>query len=335
MEELEDSKVENQVNDNVYDKNKIRDVNIVFLISTFLQFFVGSVLYAAILVVFEIVKSIDINKIYYYYLSPFIEVIAIFLPVVFYYLISKADYKYELRLNKIKLKHIIPFIIIGISAQYVGGFLNSFIIIILQQLGKVPITQDIPVPANIYELFYTIFVIAAIPALFEELFSRGLVQRAYESYGVKWSIILSAVLFGTLHYDLENFIFPVFFGLILAYVVYKTNSIFAGIIIHFTNNALASLLLYLYPSDASTKYYETYTLSDMLSFGVLVLISLLFLCGSLYYIYKTCDKNDNVNIDFDIQKMPDKKISFKNYWPVLICIIILIISFVTSVLEII
>lgn len=53
---------------------------------------------------------------------------------------------------------------------------------------------------------------------------------------------LSGLLFGLFHFDFQRLAAQTLIGFIAAYVVYRTGSIFNGMILHFMNNGLLTLL---------------------------------------------------------------------------------------------
>ena len=67
-------------------------------------------------------------------------------------------------------------------------------------------------------------------------------MRAYEGLGWKKAILISAGLFSALHLSIMSMAATFYLGLLLGFVVYKTNSIFAGMIGHFLNNTIAIVL---------------------------------------------------------------------------------------------
>lgn len=113
----------------------------------------------------------------------------------------------------------------------------------------------VPVPPHALDPFGDLFGTAAgrlalallaigIAPLLEELFFRGLIQRALE---LRWGAVAGAVG-GALFFALAHFlpwIFPLHFmlGLCFAFAVYATGSIWAGVILHAVNNCTAYLLL--------------------------------------------------------------------------------------------
>lgn len=92
-----------------------------------------------------------------------------------------------------------------------------------------------------------IFVALAIAApLGEELFFRGIIQRAYERIGPRWAVVLGGLLFAIFHLRLSGLVALLPISLALGYVVWRSNSLLAGIFVHAANNTLAALFLILY-----------------------------------------------------------------------------------------
>lgn len=310
-----------------------KEANYVFIISTFFQIIIGLGLEVILFLTTYLIHVGDETVLYYYFVSPLTELSAIFFPVLFYFLIKKIDFKKALRLNKVQLKHILPLIIIAISAQYAGGFLNYIVTFLLNFLGKVP-AQDIPVPKTILELSYTIFFIAAVPAIFEELLARGLIMRGYEGYGAKHAITISALLFGLMHYDLTNLIFPIFLGLILGFVVYRTNSIFSGIIVHFVNNAYGACMLYFW-GKGGDNIVEPSSLQELLTSSIPAAIGLVLIGGFLYYIYKTTEDNMDDEKTSKLETKNQSSFKILLHWPLILSYGLMIVVIATTIYKII
>ena len=148
-----------------------------------------------------------------------------------------------LRLNKITTKQIVYTVLIMISAYPIAVFLNMIVMVILNTFSSaVPTT--VPLPTNLKEYLFSIFVIALAPGICEEVMFRGTIMIAYDSLGVKKSIIISSILFGIFHFNIMNLIGPIFLGMILGILVHKSNSLFSSIIGHTINNGMAVTLGY-------------------------------------------------------------------------------------------
>lgn len=97
-------------------------------------------------------------------------------------------------------------------------------------------------------LWVTLLVVAVAPAICEEMMFRGFIQSGFKKrYSALSTIFLVAIIFGAYHTSFIRFIPTALLGASFAIVVYYTDSIFLSMILHFTNNALAVLMMY-YPS---------------------------------------------------------------------------------------
>lgn len=107
--------------------------------------------------------------------------------------------------------------------------------------------------ANILS-FIDIVIIAPI---IEEIFFRGLL---FTSLAKKWNIqkaiLLSSIVFGIAHTDIIG---ATIFGIVLSTIYIKSKSLFAPIIIHIANNALAFIISSLF---ILSGHNSQYTLSD-------------------------------------------------------------------------
>jgi len=89
-------------------------------------------------------------------------------------------------------------------------------------------------------------VAALVPAVFEEVAFRGLIQSGLRlSYGPRHAVVWTGFLFATLHMNPWNFISLWSLGCFLGYVTERTHSIRPAIFLHLVNNSFALVLLFL------------------------------------------------------------------------------------------
>lgn len=87
-----------------------------------------------------------------------------------------------------------------------------------------------------------VVLLAASPVL-EEYFFRGVLYgRCKELVSAPAAAFMTAAFFGVFHWDLVQGIYSFFMGLILAYLMEKTNTVKAPVVFHFAAN-LAALVL--------------------------------------------------------------------------------------------
>lgn len=107
-----------------------------------------------------------------------------------------------------------------------GGMLQ-----VLKQMAEAP-------------LWLLLLVMAAGPALSEELLFRGLIGRGLVSrYGVVFGVLLTSTLFGIVHMVPAQAVAVIPMGIAMHYVYLTTRSFWAPVMLHFLNNAWAALML--------------------------------------------------------------------------------------------
>jgi len=99
---------------------------------------------------------------------------------------------------------------------------------------------------SIVDLSLALFVIGLVPAICEEFFFRGGAQNLLFRITRKpiFSIIVTAAIFSAMHFSFYGFIPRIFAGVVLGYVYYYTKNIWLNIWLHFLNNAIGVLMIY-------------------------------------------------------------------------------------------
>jgi hypothetical protein len=89
-------------------------------------------------------------------------------------------------------------------------------------------------------LGFSLLMLAVVPGICEELLFRGYAQRQLErGLGVGWGIALSGLLFGLYHLRLSQLLPLAVLGVYLAYLTWRTGSLWPAIVVHFAHNATA------------------------------------------------------------------------------------------------
>jgi sodium transport system permease protein len=86
-------------------------------------------------------------------------------------------------------------------------------------------------------------LIAVTPALCEEFFFRGLVLTGLRTLGTVPAILVCALLFGLAHSSIYRLLPTMFIGGLLTWLVWRTGSIWCGVIGHALNNGIAATLV--------------------------------------------------------------------------------------------
>lgn len=96
-------------------------------------------------------------------------------------------------------------------------------------------------------MIWLLFLVALTPAVCEELVFRGVLLQGLGREMPMWRAVgLSALIFGAFHLSFETairFLPTAWIGLLVGVVVWRTRSLFAGMLMHFVNNAAAVAIL--------------------------------------------------------------------------------------------
>lgn len=85
--------------------------------------------------------------------------------------------------------------------------------------------------------------VALLAPISEELIYRGLIYRRLRDYlGVKWAMVMSALIFGLVHGNMVQFVFAFLIGLALAAVYERYKTIWAPIAAHMAVNLFSCIL---------------------------------------------------------------------------------------------
>lgn len=135
----------------------------------------------------------------------------------------------------------------------------------------------------------SIIFTAVTPAIFEEILMRGIILDGYRNKTYFVAALMNGLLFGMLHLNFFQFFHTFIAGFIASYLVFATNSIYAGMIIHFINNGFPIIIDYLYPPDPNIGYASNPNFSSCF-------VSVVFSVAVIYMLIGLLAKVNGVNL---------------------------------------
>lgn len=238
----------------------------------------GAILYAVGLVLLIYVGSLVQLKFKMAGLA-ITQVMIICLPFLFAYYI-KTDFKKTFSLQKVNLKQILGGILIWMGGFVLINLITQITLYLFPQNMEVAeaLTDAIIIKDN---LVLNLAIVALMPAICEEIFFRGFIFTSFKvKSSSKIAIITSGILFGFMHMDFLRIIPTSILGIIFAYTVYKSESIFIAMILHFINNSIAVLVSH-YPNSELVKMSSFIELDfknlNIGKFIILICISTVFI----------------------------------------------------------
>lgn len=201
------------------------------------------------------------------------NVIALLLIWLFF-LIRRRKFIQEVELVKTRWTNLAAAVVYGFGMCFSVSFVTGLLVEILP-ISQATIDAHLAAAALV-DSDYTITGILStvvIGPIAEEVFLRGLAYtRLRRAMPPILAAVLSSLAFGLLHGDIIWFMSAFGGGLAMAWIFQRTGSLWAPILVHMTNNALAMLV----PDMAEGWGYYA-----------LVAVSLAALAGSVIYLQKT------------------------------------------------
>jgi len=159
-------------------------------------------------------------------------------------------FRRTLAIRRPPLIGLVAAVLIGSSAWAVAAGLLIRLLpppeSLVRALEQLLLLDGAPAP-----LWLVWLVIGLTPALCEELFFRGLVLSGLRRLGLWPALIVCALLFGLAHSSVYRLLPTFFIGLLLAWLVWRTGSIWTSIVAHALNNGIAATLVYSKPLAAA------------------------------------------------------------------------------------
>ncbi len=274
-------------------------------------------IFSGVFIIYQIIFTLIFGEDFFtenIYLSIVInEVVLILIPVLIYALIKKVDFRETFRFRRFKPIQAILIVALSVPAYFVASMINNIVYFLFQFIGDMPV-QPIPVPDSPAEYLVGLLAVAVLPGICEEMMHRGLLLKAYERRGSMKAIIITAIFFGLFHFDLTNLLGPIFLGVLIGYYVIRTNSIFAGMLAHFMNNAIAETIQYLWGDRTNPE-------KIVISAGELGQVILLGCAGiivtlALISVFKNLTAQ-TVRLNPPISSVKRDIASISSHWPVI------------------
>ncbi len=175
------------------------------------------------------------------------EWLLLFGAAVIFTMAGRFDIRRTFSLRIPRKRHLAAAVLIiagGLPMAWFLAWLQSFVLPVpwefLEDVARLLLTDD---PLRV---LWLLLVIAVTPAICEEVVFRGvLLAGTRQRFGPLSLILLNGAIFGAFHLSFETayrFLPTAWLGVLIASVVWRTGSIWAGSLMHFLNNGAIVLL---------------------------------------------------------------------------------------------
>ncbi|GHU50317.1 hypothetical protein AGMMS49975_01110 [Clostridia bacterium] len=248
--------------------------------------------------------------------------IMLVLPVIIYLVIFKKKPRDVFFLNPPGIINALLGITIMLAMYPIGAFLS----LITAQFIPNNVSSYLTAQSQANSVWVMLLGMAIIPAIFEELSFRGVVFHSVKS-SPRIKIVMSGVLFGLMHMNPSQLLYAIVLGMVLAFIMYYSKSIFTSIIGHCAVNSSSIILLFVaknLPDTANTLQTEidpSFVQSPEILFVMfLVMLASLPFLGLLIYIFLKHNK-----VTFEKTEKKKTKIFTWEFWTILAVYVIAIV----------
>ena len=218
-------------------------------------------------------------------------------------------------IKKIKFKDIIPLTPLSLKNFFLIVFLSFTIQPMLQLIGAITnvffkdeISDAIGLFASL-SLPKALFVSALVPAITEELAFRGVILTGYKKTPVLIGVLMSSFYFGVMHFTISQLFYAIAGGIIFAYLVKVTKSIYSSILMHFIFNGTQitiAHIAYKYTPNINEQISNvTYTFKDLIYPLIYFLFTSPLLLLSIF-LFIICNKKEINKLKEECNQIIDK-----------------------------
>ena len=246
------------------------------------------------------------------WLSSFLIQIVVMaaIPMLMYSLLISKSFKGTLKnlgFNKIGKKTLLIVILLGFILYFLNSYIATFFSSILTMFGyeKLPIQSTTTDTINTATILKEFLLTAILPGICEEILHRGVILNgAKKVYNTRYCLIISSILFGLAHLNINQFFYAAILGYFMGYINLITDRIYPSMIIHFMNNFLSVYFSYGLALDLPfTKLVntiETFFASNIILFIMATTVGIMLILALYHYLTKILIKERAKN---DLKKL--------------------------------
>ncbi len=225
-----------------------------------------------------------------YIFTIFIQIGLMFSVGLFgFALISKNKVKQVFKFygfRKINWKAILISIAIGLVVYFLNIFVSTFFNAFLSIFGYSSSGGSAITSYPTWLFFVNILMTAILPAICEETAHRGLLLKGLSPLGQKRAIIISSVLFGLLHLNIEQMFYATLIGFLLGYISTICENIYPAMIIHFMNNFMSVFMNFSSVRKLGPEILFTYLNKWLQNNFILAILFMVVLSVLLFFLLK-------------------------------------------------
>lgn len=179
-----------------------------------------------------------------YIISSCISIVALTVPYIFTVRKTNSSFAELVVVKRVPFIKGAGLVMLGFGATVLCNIVSNVIQTYADSFFGIKIENPAPdYGTDPWSFALMVLCIGILPAVLEEFALRGVILGALrKKFSDTWAIVISAVLFGLMHGNLQQIPFAALMGLVLGYVTVYSNSLIPAVIIHWLNNTMSVVL---------------------------------------------------------------------------------------------
>ena len=176
------------------------------------------------------------------------SLIAFTLPFILIFRLSKIRISDLMCFSVPKFRLAVPLFLFGISFCSFANIASAISDAMFDSIfSEQNVGYYVPRPENpigIYGFIIALVSTVIVPAFVEEFACRGLILGLLKKHGEGFAVVVSALLFGAMHGNFEQWPFAFLVGLVLGFITIKSGTLLIAIAVHAFNNFISIVFEY-------------------------------------------------------------------------------------------
>ena len=148
--------------------------------------------------------------------------------------------QFGLGLKNFKINHLVFSLLLSVGMFLGLGFVNLKLNQVFIGWGVKTSSPEI-VMDNVWQFLFFTLTLAIMPAIFEEIFFRGILLNSLSKNNTLVSVLFVSFCFSLYHCNISQFVYQFIYGVAFSFVAIALKSVVPCIISHFLNNFIVLL----------------------------------------------------------------------------------------------
>lgn len=214
-----------------------------------------------------------------YVLTSMISLVTLTVPYLYTLKTTKSTFAELIPVKRVASSKLISLVMLGFGASALSNLASNILESVVNSLFGIQFENPAPeYGSGPWSFILMLLCVGILPALLEEFAIRGVILGALrKKFSDTSAIVISSVLFGILHGNLQQIPFATLLGLLLAYTTVYTGSLLPAVLIHAVNNTISVVL-------AFSSQNMSPMVSEMTSYIYFTVSLIIGICGFIMLI---------------------------------------------------